>query len=239
MSSAPVPNLRDDLFASIAITVPENGHSRGSMPDAVADALREAILDGTLEPGTWLREAEVARKLKVSRTPVRDALRSLANESLVELKTNQGAVVSAMNIDDIIELYVIRASLEALATGLAARRSASACAAQFADLIPRMREAKANGALPELAEMNHHFHEIVCDASGNRYLQRSLSHLQTASRRFPHHTLDLPGRSDESLQEHLDIADAIIRADVAAAERLAGEHIRHLSELRIQMLLGH
>jgi DNA-binding GntR family transcriptional regulator len=233
------PSLRDGELAGIVITVPEKGLSRGSMPDAVADALREAILDGTLAPGTWLREAEVARKLQVSRTPVRDALRSLANESLVELNANQGAVVSPMNIDDIIELYVMRASLEALATGLAARRSAAACAAQFAQLIPQMRVAKAANERVELAELNHRFHEIVCDASGNRYLQRSLSHLQTASRRFPHHTLDLPGRPDQSLQEHLDIADAISRADVAEAERLAGAHIRHLSELRITMLLGH
>jgi DNA-binding GntR family transcriptional regulator len=211
--------------------------SRGSMPDAVADALREAILDGVLEPGAWLREAEIARELKVSRTPVRDAFRILAAEGLVNINANQGAVVSPMTSDDILELYVMRGALEGLASRLAARRGARRCLDEFAILIPEMRKAADNGEIRELSRLNFAFHAIVRDASGNRYLERSLTQIQNAARRFPDPTLGLPGRVKESMDEHLAIADAITSGDVDAAETLAVDHMRHLSELRIRMLL--
>src|ERR1700761_9357453 len=79
------PDSAQDTAPAVArFSLPAKGPapSRGSMPEAVASALREAILDGALTPGTWLREAEVAREMKVSRTPVRDAFRILASEGL-------------------------------------------------------------------------------------------------------------------------------------------------------------
>jgi DNA-binding GntR family transcriptional regulator len=211
--------------------------TRGSMPDAVAGALREAILDGLLEPGSWLREAEVARELKVSRTPVRDAFRILAAEGLVNIKANQGAVVSPMTSDDILELYVMREALEALAARLAARRSPRKCLDEFSVLIPQMRKVGEAGDFRELSRLNFQFHAIVAAAAGNRYLERALTQVQNAARRFPDPTLGLPGRVAESIDEHVGLADAISQGDTATAERLAVEHMRHLSELRIRMLL--
>jgi DNA-binding GntR family transcriptional regulator len=213
--------------------------SRGNMPGAVADALRQAILDGALAPGAWLREAEVARELKVSRTPVRDAFRILAAEGLVNINANQGAVVSPMTSEDVIELYAMREVLEGLASRLAARRSARHCLEEFTVLIPEMKRAGEAGEIRELSRLNFHFHEIVREAAGNRYLDRSLSQIQNAARRFPDPTLGLPGRVKESIEEHVMLADAISRGDAAEAEKLAIEHMRHLSELRIEMLLRH
>lgn len=227
-----VPSL-----ARLVLSTDGQAPSRGSMPDAVAGALREAILDGVLEPGAWLREAEVARELNVSRTPVRDAFRILAAEGLVNISVNQGAVVSPMTSDDILELYVMRESLEGLASRLAARRSARHCLEEFTVLIPEMKKAGKSGDIKELSRLNFVFHAIVRDAAGNRYLERSLTQIQNAARRFPDPTLGLPGRVKESMDEHVAIADAITQGDAAAAEKLAIEHMRHLSELRIRMLL--
>jgi DNA-binding GntR family transcriptional regulator len=207
------------------------------MPDAVADALRQAILDGVLEPGAWLREAEVARELKVSRTPVRDSFRILASEGLVNINANQGAVVSPMTSDDILELYVVREALEALSTRLAARRGAQKCLEEFAILVPKMKAAAKNGEVSELSHLNFVFHEIIRDAAGNRYLERSLKQVQNGARRFPDPTLGLPGRMAESLEEHIALADAISQGEAEKAEKLAVQHMRHLSELRIRMLL--
>jgi DNA-binding GntR family transcriptional regulator len=211
--------------------------SRGSMPEAVATALRESILDGALTPGTWLREAEVAREMKVSRTPVRDAFRILASEGLVTINANQGAVVAPMTTEDIIELYVMRETLEMLAAKLAARRGARECLEAFATLIPKMKELGAAGRHQELSKLNFDFHAVVLEAAGNRYLSRALSQIQNAARRFPDPTLSLPGRVEESLAEHVALADAISQGDAEKAERLAGDHMRHLAELRIRMLL--
>jgi DNA-binding GntR family transcriptional regulator len=211
---------------------------RGAMPHAVADALREAILDGALPPGTWLREAEVSRELEVSRTPVRDAFRILASEGLVDINANQGAVVSRMTSDDILELYAVRGALETLAARLAARRAPERCTMEFARLLPKMKQAAADNDPAALLELNYQFHTTIRDATSNRYLQRSLTQLQNAARRFPDATLTLPGRIAESQAEHLAIAEAISRGDVDAAANLAAHHWQHLSELRIRMLLN-
>lgn len=211
--------------------------TRGSMPEAVAGALREAILDGVLEPGAWLREAEVARELKVSRTPVRDAFRTLAAEGLVNINANQGAVVSPMTSDDVLELYVMREALEALAARLAARRAPRHCLQQFSVLIPEMKRVGELGDFRELSRLIFQFHAIVRDAAGNRYLERALTQVHNAARRFPDPTFGMPGRVAESIAEHVALADAISQGDAATAEKLAIEHIRHLSELRIRMLL--
>ena len=211
--------------------------ARGDRPGAVARALREAILDGGLEPGTWLREAEIARQFKVSRTPVRDAFRILAAERLVEMNANHGAVVSAMTSDDVLEIYVVRESLEALAAKLAARHGSRTCLDAFSTLIPEMRRIGDLGDVGSLSRLNFEFHEVVRAAAGNRYLEQSLTQIQQAARRFPDPTLGLPGRIEESIREHSDLADAISQGDAEAAERIATDHMRHLAQLRIQMLL--
>jgi DNA-binding GntR family transcriptional regulator len=238
--------MNDDTAAPIESQEPRLGlasmtldqaPARGGRPVAVANALREGILDGALAPGTWLREAEVARELKVSRTPVRDSFRILEAEGLVEIKANQGVVVSAMTSDDVLELYVVRESLEAIAARLAARHGSYECLKQFQTLIPQMREAAEAGKVRELSRLNFRFHEVIVESAGNRYLSRFLTRIQQAARRFPDPTLSLPGRVDESIAEHVAIADAISRGAVDEAERLSSEHMRHLAELRIQQLL--
>jgi DNA-binding GntR family transcriptional regulator len=237
-STEPVGGDVVTTLARLVLPTDSRAPTRGRMPEAVASALREAILDGDLKPGAWLRESEVARGLQVSRTPVRDAFRTLAAEGLVNVNANQGAVVSPMTSDDILELYVLRESLEGLAARLAARRAPGQCLAEFAKLIPEMKKAGQAKDFTALSRLNFQFHTIVCDAAGNRYLERSLSQVQNAARRFPDPTLGLPGRVQESIDEHVALADAITQGDGKTAERLASEHMRHLSELRIRMLLN-
>lgn len=241
MNTAAASGLSDGVPSTLPRLVLANGTapSRGNMPEAVAGAVRQAILDGVLEPGAWLREAEVARELKVSRTPVRDAFRILAAEGLVNINANQGVVVSPMTSEDVLELYVMRGVLEGLAARLAARRSARRCLDEFSVIIPEMKRMGEAGEIRELSQLNFRFHEVVRDAAGNRYLDRSLTQVQNAARRFPDPTLGLPGRVKESIEEHVAIADAISRGDEPTAEKLAMDHMRHLSELRIQQLLRH
>jgi DNA-binding GntR family transcriptional regulator len=223
-------------LAALDISVRGKAPARGNMPEAVAGALREAILDGTLAPGSWLREAEVARELKVSRTPIRDAFRILSAEGLLTINANQGAVVSPMTSDDVLELYVVRETLEGLAARLAARRSPQRYVGEFTALLVEMKRVGSAGEIRALSRLNFKFHEVVLKAAGNRYLERSLSQLQSAARRFPDPTLGLPGRVDESIEEHVALANAISNGDADEAESVAIKHMRHLSELRIRML---
>lgn len=223
-------------LASLELSADGKAPARGSMPDAVAGAIRQAILDGVLPPGAWLREAEVARELKVSRTPVRDAFRILAADGLVTINANQGAVVSPMTSDDVLELYVVREALEGLAARLAARRAPQRYIEDFTKILAEMKKVGQAGDIRALSRLNFEFHVIVLEAAGNRYLDRALTQLHNAARRFPDPTLGLPGRVEESIEEHVSLANAIIQGDADTAEDLAIKHMRHLSELRIRML---
>src|SRR5688500_8283606 len=89
--------------------------NRGSTSDDVTSAVREAILDGTLPPSTWLREHDLAAALQVSRTPVREALMRLADEHLVERVANRGSVVRPMTLEEVLAVYMVRETLEGLA----------------------------------------------------------------------------------------------------------------------------
>ena len=209
----------------------------GNTSDVVADILRDAILDGVLEPGSWLREAELAQELKVSRTPIRDALRTLAAEGLLTIHANQGAVVASMTSEDIVELYAMRETLEGMAARLAARRARAQCAEELNRLLPEMRKAGEERRFRDLARLNVEFHRAIRRSAGNRYLDRCLTDIENAVRRFRYTTYELPGRVDESYDEHVTLAQAIAQRDPTTAERLASEHMRKLAELRLRMQL--
>ena len=99
---------------------------------------------------------------------------------------------------------------------------------------PEMTEEQR---IPELSRLFMQFHRVVRESVDNRYLKQALTRIQNAARRFPDPTLHMPGRIEESLQEHIALAEAVVRGDAAQAEELAAKHIRHLAELRIQRLL--
>lgn len=228
---------KDGLRARLIAHSGDAGIARGSTSDAVATVLRDSILDGLLKPGSWLREAELASELKVSRTPIRDAFRTLSSEGLLQLRANKGALVPDITGDDIVELYAVRESLEGVAARLASRRASSEHVVELQQMLARMKTTAARGRVKELHELDVDFHVVIRTAAGNRYLTRFLSEIQNAVRRLQSSTYELPGRFEESLGEHGRIARAIADHDAERAERLAREHMRRLAEVRIRMLL--
>jgi DNA-binding GntR family transcriptional regulator len=219
-------------FAKYAGGSPENGQTA----DKVAHILREAIFDGALQPSSWLRESELARQLGVSRTPVREALKRLAAEGLVDITARQGAMVSRMGVEDILEVYVVRENLEGLAARLAARHRSQAHLDQLEDVLSLMAR-NAEGPPKDLADLNLVFHKIIRQAAANGHLNRFLSQVEYAVRRFGRTTLEVPGRAEEAVEEHRYIVEAVAAGDAEAAERLAIEHMRRARELRIKMLI--
>lgn len=211
---------------------------RGKTVDNVASVLREAILDGVLQPSKWLREMEVSQELSVSRTPVREALRRLASEGLVVIVANQGAMVAPMTIDDVLEMYAVRENLEGLAAKLAAKNRSQKHLRQLEEISQQMRRAvKENDGASELIHLNLSFHRAIRDAAGNHLLHRFLEQVEYGVRRFGSTTLQLPGRAEEALGEHDDIVEAIVNKDTGGAEKSALHHMRQARESRIKMLI--
>jgi DNA-binding GntR family transcriptional regulator len=134
------------------------------------DVLRAAILSGRLAPGARLVEADIARQMAISRSPVREAVRKLEREGMVEYKPRRGTVVVGLSRDDVADAYQLRAHLEGYGAGLAATRASDAQLSALDLLIERMRDCAIANDLPGLVEADVEFHRSLCALSGSRRL---------------------------------------------------------------------
>lgn len=209
----------------------------GSTTDAVTDALREAILSGVLQPPAWLREDELAAALRVSRTPVREALRRLSDEGLTQRVANRGTVVAQVTIDEIIAVYAVRESLEGLAARSAAIRRPVGLVETLRSIYQRMTAA-VNDDPAIMSALSLEFHAAIREAAGNAYLTRFLTQVEHAVRRFGQTTYTHTGRHHEGLEEHFGIMEAIAAGDPDTAEKRATEHMRRAREVRVAQLLS-
>ena len=209
---------------------------RGRTADAIADVLREAILDGVLEPSTWLREEELAKELAVSRTPIREALGRLSAEGLVTITARQGAVVTPLSIEDVLDLFDVRERLEGLAARLATRHRSEPELQGLERILAQMDQAAARRQVADLMRLNVTFHRAIRQAARNRFLDRFLTQAEQAYRPFGRATYEFPGRIEAVLGEHRCILAAIANGDEEGAERCAIEHLRRTRELRIRIL---
>lgn len=204
----------------------------------MTDALREAILDGVLSPTTWLREDEIAGALRVSRTPVREALRRLADEELVVKTAHHGTIVAPLSLEDVLALYVVREDLEGLAARLAAVRCPAGLVEKLDGIGAQMKEAAAQRDTALLSLLNLAWHRELRDATGNSYLDRFLGQVEHAVRRLPASTLGYKDRAEEAVAEHDAVVRAIEAGDGEAAERSAKAHMRRAREIRLALMLG-
>ena len=134
------------------------------------DVLRAAILGGRLPPGARIVEADIARQMAISRSPVREAVRKLEHEGLVEYVPRHGTVVVGLSPEDAADAYQLRAHLEAYGARLAATRATDANLTNLAELIARMRLCAVADDLEGLVAADVEFHREVCKASGSRRL---------------------------------------------------------------------
>jgi DNA-binding GntR family transcriptional regulator len=203
--------------------------------DAVYEALRQSILDGELSPGQRLRSDALANDLNVSRTPVREALRKLEAEGLVDA-SRSGLVVRQLTEEDVTEIFVLREALEGMAARLAAEHATRAELDELRALVEDMETVAAGGDIAALRELTGEFHRQVCRASHNKRLMQSLQGLLDHVRQAQSSTLYMQGRPAEALQEHRRLLQAIASRDPDLAETLARDHRRKTLALRREML---
>jgi DNA-binding GntR family transcriptional regulator len=211
--------------------------------DRVYEALRDAVIDGRLEPGQWLRQEALAQELGVSQMPVREALKRLVAEGLAERIPYRGVRVVEFAPRDIADMCTVRLILESLAVRFA---TPHITADQIAQLKGNLREAASCTAHEQMArrrQLNDEFHLSICHASGHRYLIRQLDALWDW---FPGVMLYEGMRRQEDLssarlarehEEHRAILWAIEQRDALQAEENTRRHIRNLS-LELAEVLG-
>ncbi len=231
--------IGDAAWSRIADTVKRHmqRNKRGSSTDAVTDALREAILDGVIPSSTWLREDHLAQALAVSRTPIRESLRRLADEHLVTRTANRGSMVQPMTVEDVSALYMIREALEGLAVFTVTSRPPLGMLNRLAETHGAHKAAVANGDTAEGNRKSLEFHRIIRHATANPYLVRFLDQVENMIRRSGVSTYADPDRAVRNLEEHQTIIDAIASGDADAAQDAVAEHMHHAREARVSAMM--
>lgn len=198
-------------------------------PKRLADDLRlrleEEILSGELAPGDRLDETKLAERFSVSRTPVREALQQLATEKLVVLRPRQGAVVAAVTVQELLQMFEVMAELEALCAGLAARRMTPEERAELEASHKRCAELAEKGDVDAYYEENRVFHETLYTGSHNEFLEKMTS--STRNRLSPYRRFQLhhPGRIRRSLQEHASVVEAVLAGEAEQATECMRGHV--------------
>jgi GntR family transcriptional regulator, vanillate catabolism transcriptional regulator len=215
---------RDVAGASGTGLVPVN-IQRASVVGQVTDHLREAILEGVIPSGARLRQEQVAAELGVSRTPVREAFRSLATEGLVDLNQNTADVI-ALSDKDAREYYELRELVDGMAARLAALRSTAAERARLEEIGQELLAETKPFHTGKWLTSHTAFHLGILRASGNqRFSQFEIVVRISSQMLYPRLSSD-EKRMLASSREHLDILRAIDEGDADKAELLARQHIR-------------
>lgn len=201
--------------------------------NAAYSRLLSELREGRLNPGDRLRETELADRLGVSRTPVREAIRQLEADGIVTHIPRQGAAIRTLDYAEVMELYEMRAVLEGTAARLAAR---AASEIEIEELIDMNQQMATLGNAPEAFILNRQFHGALFDAAKNRFLARSIRALQMALLILGPTTLTDPDRAAKAVEEHVGVLDAIKARDGALAEIKMRAHIEAAQRVRVRAL---
>jgi len=207
----------------LPILQPEAADAR-SLADQAYYHLRELIVSLELAPGSLINERELMERFALGRTPVREALRTLARERLVEVYPRRGMFVSGIDVGDLAGLSEVRAVLESDAAGLAAVRATDDDRDVIAALLTELKEAGANGER-KLIDLDQRIHRHIYHCTHNPFLEATLSEYYVLTLRIWFLALDRVARLEDAVQEHRELLEAISGGDPARAEDAMRRHV--------------
>ncbi len=216
--------------------VPIKLDSYKPLREVVAETLREAIVNGTLNPGERLMEIQLAEELGVSRTPVREAIRKLELEGFVVMIPRRGTYVADLSIKDINEVFEIRTALDVLAAGLAVERITEDELEQLERLLVEIGELIETDDTDRIVEVDSQFHDVLYRASRNDRLVGIINNLREQFTRFRSISIQYPGRMVKSVEEHRRLVEAIASRDTELAQQIAREHMENSEQTLLQDL---
>ena len=193
--------------------------------DVVCNTLRDAILKGELEPGERLMEIQLAERLGVSRTPIREAIRKLELEGLVLMIPRKGAEVAKISEKSLRDVLEVRRSLEELAAELACQRMDAEALKDLEDAQKAFIQAVESGETMTMAEADEHFHDVIYMGTGNTRLVQILNNLREQMYRYRLEYIKDAEKRQILLVEHESILRAIRSRHVAEAKEAVRAHI--------------
>lgn len=195
--------------------------------EVVFKSIRGAIISGVLKPGERLMEVQLAEKLGVSRTPVREAIRKLELEGLIIMLPRKGAYVADISAKDITDVLEIRAALEGLASALAASRITDEEIKELNLTAIHFHQAIEDDDFNRIVQMDIEFHDRIFKAARNERLLQINNNLREQVQRFRIMYISKSNKSKDLVKEHYGIAEAISRRNIEMADKLAKTHIEN------------
>jgi len=201
-----------------------------SLTSLIFEKIREDILNGRYATGDKLVEIKLADELGVSRTPVREALKQLELDGLVDNIPNRGVVVKGISKEDIDDILTIRLSIEGLVGQWAAERVTDQEIRELEEIYDLMEFYVTKGDVDKLFELNTKFHETLYHITKSRYLESVLNDFQLFIKTARNNSLRSEGRLKDTIEEHRIIVEAIKNHDVEATRNALIVHISNSNE---------
>lgn len=193
--------------------------------DVVFKALRDAIVNGKLKPGERLMEIQLANKMGVSRTPVREAIRKLELEGLVVMTPRKGAEVASITESDLTDVLEVRKAMERLSVELACEKITPEEIEKLKEGLIQQKVAIKNNDIEELVKKDVEFHDIIYGSTGNQRLIQMLNNLREHIYRYRIAYIKDVAQRNLLIEEHTLIIEAIINKDKDAAIKAMEIHI--------------
>jgi DNA-binding GntR family transcriptional regulator len=201
-----------------------------SLHDEVSVLLREQIFAGTLAPGSFIDEAALCTSLKISRTPLREALKVLSAEGLVRHEPRRGCFVNEVSEQDLDEIFPVIAMLEGRCAFEAARNASDADIAALDVLHERLQKHAKARRINDYYATNFAIHEAIITLANNRWLAQVIADLRKILKLARLQQLHAPGRLEQSLSEHLAIYAALRARDCESADAAMRTHLTRQRE---------
>jgi len=198
--------------------------------DIIHETLRNAILDGKIRPGERIVEKEYADRFEISRTPVREAIRKLEIEGLVEYIPRKGVVAKEIDAMDIMEIYLIRRNLESLAIKYVIQNITPAQIRELEDIIFETEEAEQKGDIDSVFQLSKEFNKRLLKAGRMPRLTALINSLQESNERIRRISMSHEERRTGAVKEHKAILQTIKEKDLKKAETLITGHLKKSEE---------
>lgn len=207
-----------------------------SLPEQIAERIGNAIIRGAFEPGARIQEQEVADQFQVSRGPVREALRILERDGLVQIHARRGAQVTQLDVDEVNDLFEIRISLLGLAARLVAERRDPDFIARMRASVERLAEVAKESDTDAYASAVYRHNLMLAEGSGNRFVHRMVASLSHQTLRYSRLGLSTPKRRAQSLRNWRLLLAAVHGNKPGAAQEAAEKLVRDSRNTAVKML---
>jgi DNA-binding GntR family transcriptional regulator len=226
-----MPDINDTNLSTNNVVSAKKRIQRQSLHLEVADNLRDMIVESVLPPGQRISEGDLCEQFGISRTPMREALKVLASEGLVEIKPNRGTRVTEITLEDIGELFEAVSGIERLCGELATKKLTDSNLEQLMSLHERMTNHFINGRRHDYFRLNQETHNLIVQLSGNSVLKEIHANIMIKVRRARYLAILSVERWEESVKEHAGILEAMEARDVDLVGKRIWNHVYKTGEI--------